>query len=87
MGLTNVPKSIKILPSKHKEYTMNKMDYIENIISRYGTALLNKKQASNELQISTNQLDRLRQSGELKYSKVGTKIIISASTLADFMVE
>jgi len=65
---------------------MNTKDYINDITTRYGTQLLNKKQACAELQISENQLDRLRKSGELKYSKVGAGIRISASTIADFMV-
>lgn len=65
---------------------MDKKEYIDNMIIRYGSGLLTKAQASAELQISQNQLDRLRQSGELKYSRVGKKIIISASTIADFMV-
>lgn len=66
---------------------MDYREYIDNIIARYGSALLNKKQAANELQISVNQVDALRRSGELKFSKVGSQIRISASTIADFMVK
>ena len=65
---------------------MTKEQYTQDIIKRYGTALLNKKQAGKELQISTNQIDRMRDSGELKSSKVGQQIRVSASVVADFMV-
>ena len=58
----------------------------ENIVDRYGSLLLNKREAAKELRISVNQLDRLRDSGDIKFSKVGSQIRISASVIADFMV-
>lgn len=51
-----------------------------------GSALLTKRQAAKELQISQNQIDALRRSGELKFSKVGSQIRVSAAAIADFMV-
>lgn len=65
---------------------MNTKEYIQDITKRYGSALLKKKQAAHELQVSEMQIDRMRKSGELKFSKVGTQIRISASTIAEFMV-
>jgi len=65
---------------------MSVKDYASELVARYGSALLNKHQASKELQISECQLDRLRKSGELKYTKVGAQIRIPVSAIADFMV-
>lgn len=65
---------------------MSIKEYIAELTARYGTVLLNKHQASAELQISECQLDRLRKSGELKYTKVGTQIRIPVSAIADFLV-
>lgn len=65
---------------------MDKKEYIKNIISRYNSAMLTKKQAAKELQISPTQIDRLRKSGELRSSMVGGSVRISANTIADFMV-
>jgi len=65
---------------------MSIKEYIAELTARYGTVLLNKHQASAELQISECQLDRLRKSGELRYTKVGSQIRIPVSAIADFLV-
>lgn len=65
---------------------MDTKEYVQDMIKRYGSAQLTKKQAGNELQVSEMQIDRMRKSGELKYSKVGSQIRIAASVIAEFMV-
>ena len=65
---------------------MNIKEYISDIIARYGSCLLTKKQAAKELQISPTQIDRLRKTGELRSSMVGGSVRISANAIADFLV-
>lgn len=65
---------------------MDTKEYIQDMTKRYGSALLTKKQAAKEFQVSEMQIDRMRKTGELKFSKVGTQIRISASVIAEFMV-
>jgi excisionase family DNA binding protein len=65
---------------------MSIQEYTKEIVARYGSMFLSKKQAAAELQISECQLDRLRKSGEVKFTRVGSQIRIPASAIADFMV-
>ena len=65
---------------------MNQKEYISDLTQRYGTALLTKRQAAAELQISPTQIDRLRKSGTLKSIMVGGMVRVSVNAIADFMV-
>lgn len=62
---------------------MNSETYIKDLTTRYGSALLTKRQAAKELQISVTQLDRIRKTGELKFTKVGAQIRIPVEAIAD----
>lgn len=64
---------------------METLSLQEQIHKRYKKSLLNKKEAAQELGISTSSLDRLRQKGSIKSKQVGGLICFSISEIASFI--
>ena len=64
--------------------TMNA--YAETLRKQYGTALLNKHQASKELSISRATLDRMRTDGQIKSQKVGQQIRFNVTEVARVVI-
>lgn len=61
------------------------MSSLENLQQRYKKSLLSKKEAAEELNISTATLDRLRKQGLLKSKKVGGGIFFTLNEIALFL--
>ena len=57
-------------------------NYAESLRKQYGTALLNKHQASKELSVSRATLDRMRNDGTIKSQKVGQQIRFHVTEVA-----
>ena len=56
--------------------------YAESLRRQYGTALLSKSQAAQELSISRATLDRMRQSGQIKSQQIGRQVRFNVSEIA-----
>lgn len=63
------------------------MSSLENLQQKYKKSLLNKKEAAEELSISTATLDRLRKQGLIRSKKVGGGIFFTLKELATFIGE
>ena len=63
------------------------MSSLENLQQRYKKSLLSKKEAAEELNISTATLDRLRKQGLIRSKKVGGGIYFTLNELATFIGE
>ena len=61
-------------------------NYAESLRKQYGTALLNKHQASKELSISRATLDRMRTDGQIKSQKVGQQIRFNVTEVARVVI-
>lgn len=57
-------------------------NYAESLRKQYGSALLNKQQASKELSISRATLDRMRQNGQIKSKRVGQQVRFHVTEVA-----
>ena len=55
------------------------------IQQRYKKLLLNKKEASKELEISISTLDRLRKSGYLREKRIGGGVFFTLDEIVDFI--
>ena len=60
---------------------------LENLKQKYKKSLLSKKEAADELSISTATLDRLRKQGLIRSKKVGGGIYFTLNELATFIGE
>ena len=58
---------------------------VENIQQRYKKSLLSKKEAAEELNISTATLDRLRKKGLIRSKRVGGGIYFTLNEIALFL--
>ena len=56
--------------------------FIAYLRKTYNKSLLTKKEAANELSISTETLDRMRRNGELKSVMVNKQVRIQLSEIA-----
>lgn len=63
------------------------MSSLENLQQRYKKSLLSKKEAAEELNISTATLDRLRKQGLIRSKKVGGGIYFTLKEIAIFIGE
>ncbi len=63
------------------------MSSLENLQQKYKKSLLSKKEAAEELSISTATLDRLRKQGLIRSKKVGGGIYFTLNELATFIGE
>ncbi len=63
------------------------MSSLENLQQRYKKSLLSKKEAAEELSISTATLDRLRKQGLIMSKKVGGGIYFTLKEIAIFIGE
>lgn len=63
------------------------MSSLENLQQKYKKSLLSKKEAAEELSISTATLDRLRKQGLIRSKKVGGGIFFTLKELATFIGE
>jgi len=61
------------------------MSILDNLQKKYGKSLLNKKEVSEELNISQATLDRLRKTGEIKSKKVGGGIFFTIKEISLFL--
>ena len=52
----------------------DKFDYAKFLHKKYGTSLLNKIKAAEELSISRATIDRMRKSGQIKSKVVGKQV-------------
>ena len=55
------------------------------IQNRYKKLLLNKKEASQELGISTSTLDRFRESGYLREKRIGGGVFFTLDEIVNFI--
>ncbi len=60
---------------------------VEHLYQKYKKSLLSKKEAAEELNISTATLDRLRKQGLIRSKKVGGGIYFTLNELATFIGE
>ena len=60
----------------------SKEQFIAYLRKTYNKSLLTKKEAANELSISTETLDRMRRNGELKSVMVNKQVRIKLSEIA-----
>ena len=60
---------------------------VEHLYKKYKKSLLSKKEAAEELNISTATLDRLRKQGLIRSKKVGGGIYFTLNELATFIGE
>ena len=60
---------------------------VEQLYRKYKKSLLSKKEAAEELSISTATLDRLRKQGLIRSKKVGGGIYFTLNELATFIGE
>lgn len=63
------------------------MSSLENLQQRYKKSLLSKKEAAEELSISTATLDRLRKKGLIRSKRVGGGIYFTLKEIAIFIGE
>ena len=61
------------------------MSTLDNLQQRYKKSLLSKKEAAEELSISTATIDRLRKKGSIRSKRVGGGIFFSLKELASFV--
>ena len=61
------------------------MSSLENLQQRYKKSLLSKKEAAEELSISTATLDRLRKKGLIRSKTVGGGIYFTLNEIALFL--
>jgi DNA-binding transcriptional MerR regulator len=61
------------------------MSSLENLQQRYKKSLLSKKEAAEELSISTATLDRLRKKGLIRSKRVGGGIYFTLNEIALFL--
>jgi DNA-binding transcriptional MerR regulator len=61
------------------------MSSLENLQQRYKKSLLSKKEAAEELNISTATLDRLRKKGLIRSKRVGGGIYFTLNEIALFL--
>lgn len=61
------------------------MTTLENLQQRYKKSLLSKKEAAEELSISTATLDRLRKKGLIRSKRVGGGIYFTLNEIALFL--
>ena len=61
------------------------MSSLENLQQRYKKSLLSKKEAAEELSISTATLDRLRKKGQIRTKRVGGGIYFTLNEIALFL--
>ena len=61
------------------------MSILDNLQKKYGKSLLNKKEVSEELNISQATLDRLRKTGEIKSKKVGGGVFFTIKEISLFL--
>jgi predicted site-specific integrase-resolvase len=60
---------------------------VDHLYQKYKKSLLSKKEAAEELSISTATLDRLRKQGLIRSKKVGGGIYFTLNELATFIGE
>ena len=60
---------------------------VDHLYQKYKKSLLSKKEAAEELSISTSTLDRLRKQGLIRSKKVGGGIYFTLNELATFIGE
>lgn len=60
---------------------------VDHLYQKYKKSLLSKKEAAEELNISTATLDRLRKQGLIRSKKVGGGIYFTLNELATFIGE
>ena len=61
------------------------MSSLENLQQRHKKSLLSKKEAAEELSISTATLDRLRKKGLIRSKRVGGGIYFTLNEIALFL--
>jgi len=64
---------------------MTKNDFIALLRDNYKKMLLNKKEASKEIGVSSATLDRLRKDGKIKSTAIGGQIFFRIDDLAEFL--
>ena len=58
---------------------------VEHLYKKYKKSLLSKKEAAEELSISTATLDRLRKKGQIRSKRVGGGIYFTLNEIALFL--
>lgn len=61
--------------------------YAESLRKQYGTALLSKAQAAQELSVSRATIDRMRNDGQISSQKVGQQIRFNVKELARIVMD
>jgi excisionase family DNA binding protein len=60
----------------------NQFDYAEFLQKKYGTPLINKIKAANELSISRATIDRMRKDGQIKSKRIGKQVRFHVTEIA-----
>ncbi len=60
----------------------NTNSYAESLRKQFGTSLVNKAKTAKELSISRATLDRMRQNGQIKSTKIGQQIRFNVKEIA-----
>lgn len=61
------------------------MTSFEHLHQKYKRLLITKKEAAEELLISTASFDRLRKSGQIKTKRVGGSVYVSIKDLSSYI--
>jgi len=66
---------------------MSQKELISLLYEKYNSQLLNKKEASRELNISEGTIDNLRKAGDITGKKVSGQIMFTLAEIARFLSE
>ena len=64
---------------------MNKSQFVKYLSDKYHRMFLTKSETAHELDVTHVMIDNLRRSGELKSRKAGSKVLIDAIEIADYL--
>ena len=73
-----------LMTPKQRIHIMNQQQIIELLHNKHGKLYLNKEETAKELGLGIATIDRMRQTGELKSSKIKGSIKFSLSEIAKF---